>query len=206
MGVTVLLSLCVLYRRHGASLSGEQSHAYMRSYECQVAIPRQNRDQYQFMTRTSQRRLAGQFRPERLSRQYSTLPIARRQHSNSAVSGGAGWCNRHQRGRNQPTRAQPASSTASAHGGCRARSKSSSLQGLNKSSPHSSGICVQMCRVWSRHQRFTVRRLCCGSEYLGANPGRSPNSRRGTARRGAGLPPQPGPGAEHSTVGHCASR
>jgi hypothetical protein len=35
VGVTVLLSLGVLHRGHGASLSGEPSHAYMRSYECQ---------------------------------------------------------------------------------------------------------------------------------------------------------------------------
>ena len=35
VGVAVLLGLRVLRRGHGASLSNELSHAYMRSYECQ---------------------------------------------------------------------------------------------------------------------------------------------------------------------------
>lgn len=35
VGMTVLLSLLVLNRGHGVSLSGELSHSYMRSYECQ---------------------------------------------------------------------------------------------------------------------------------------------------------------------------
>ena len=35
MGVRVVLSLSVLDRGHGASLSGGPSHAYMRSFECQ---------------------------------------------------------------------------------------------------------------------------------------------------------------------------
>jgi hypothetical protein len=33
VGVTVLLSLCVLHRRHGVSLSSEHL-AYLRSFEC----------------------------------------------------------------------------------------------------------------------------------------------------------------------------
>ncbi len=35
VGVAVSLGLRVLSRGHGASLSSEPSHAYMRSYECQ---------------------------------------------------------------------------------------------------------------------------------------------------------------------------
>ena len=35
VGVTVVLSLGVLHRGHRASLSGEPSHAYIRSYEWQ---------------------------------------------------------------------------------------------------------------------------------------------------------------------------
>jgi hypothetical protein len=38
VGVTVMLGLCVLHSRHGASLSSDPSHAYMRRCECQDAI------------------------------------------------------------------------------------------------------------------------------------------------------------------------
>jgi hypothetical protein len=46
MSVTVLLSLCVLHRGHGASLSSEPSHPYMRSFECQSVVRCRECDQY----------------------------------------------------------------------------------------------------------------------------------------------------------------